>query len=353
MAAMNDLMLRALRREPVERTPVWFMRQAGRCLPAYREIRKERDFLSLVRDPEAAARVTALPLSYFPVDALVLFKDLSTPFEAAGLVVEMRKGVGPVVLEPWSGPGDVDRLRSFEPRDALDYVLEAIRLVASRHEVPVLGFVGAPFTLCSYLLRGSRAERLDGLREFIEREPRLWDRLAGFWADHLADFALAQAEAGAGAIQIFDSWAGALDADTYERRVAPYTARMLDSLAQAGVPTINFAIGNPDLLPAVARAGGDAIGIDWRVPLDTAWETVGTDRAVQGNLDPDIILEGEDAALAATEDVLRRAAGRPGHIFNVGHGLRPDSDHRVIRAVVQRVRDYTARGANPSATASA
>lgn len=342
---MNDLLLRALRREATGRTPVWFMRQAGRCLPRYREIRAEKSFLDLVGDPEAAAAVTSLPLEYFPVDALVLFMDLSTPFEGAGLEVEMRSGVGPVVLDPWTGPDDVGRLTPFDPRDALAHVMEAIRILADRETVPVLGFVGAPFTLCSYLLRGSRATRLNGIRALVRGRPGLWDRLAGFWAEHLAEFAVAQHEAGAAAIQVFDSWVGVLDPETYRDRVLPHTRALLARLSAAGVPSIHFGTGNPALLPALAEAGGDAIGLDWRLPIDRAWEAVGPDRAVQGNLDPAAILAGEAAALAATDDILSRVAGRPGHIFNVGHGLDPDSDPDVIRAVVERVHAFDPEGA--------
>jgi len=337
---MDDLLSRALRREPTERTPVWFMRQAGRCLPRYRELRAERTFLELVGDPEAAASVTSLPLEYFPVDALVLFMDLSTPFEAAGLQVEMRSGIGPVVLEPWSGPEDVARLRPFDPRASLGHVLEAIRILVGRERVPVLGFVGAPFTLCSYLLHGSRTTRLARLRALIRGRPDLWDRLAGFWVEHLAEFAIAQHEAGAVAVQVFDSWVGVLDPETYRERVLPATRRLFRRLSAAGVPAIHFGTGNPALLPALAEAGGDAIGLDWRQPIDRAWEAVGFERAVQGNLDPAAILAGESAALAATDDILERVGGRPGHIFNVGHGLDPDSDPAVIRAVVERVREF-------------
>ncbi len=341
---MNDLLIRALRREPTERTPVWFMRQAGRCLPRYRELRMEEAFLDIVADPRTAADVTSLPLEYFPVDALVLFMDLSTPFEAAGLSVEMRSGVGPVVGAPWSGPEDVGRLQSFDPRDRLEHVLEAIRILVARERVPVLGFVGAPFTLCSYLLRGSRVSRLTGLRALVRGRVGLWDRLAGFWVEHLAEFAIAQHEAGAAAVQVFDSWVGVLDPETYRTRVLPHTRRLLRRLAAAGVPAIHFGTGNPALLPALADAGGDALGVDWRLPIDQAWEAVGADRAVQGNLDPAAILAGEEAALAATDDVLRRVDGRPGHIFNVGHGLDPASDPAVIRAVVDRVHSFEAAG---------
>ncbi|WP_419948830.1 uroporphyrinogen decarboxylase [Candidatus Palauibacter sp.] len=337
---MNDLLLRTLAREPVERTPVWFMRQAGRSLPAYRELRRERGFLELVRDPESAARVTRLPLDYFDVDALVLFMDLSTPFEAAGIEVELRPGVGPVPLPPWEGLEDVDRLRPFEPRERLDFVLEAIRLLASDGERPVIGFVGAPFTLCSYLARGPRDSRLTQLRGLILRRPGLWDRLAGFWAEHLAEFAIAQHEAGAGAIQVFDSWCSVLDPGTYRARVLPYSRRLLQRLAERGVPTVHYGAAHE----AFAEAGGDAIGVDWRVPLDEAWRRIGTDRAIQGNLDPACILAGEEVARAGTRDVLRQAAGRSGHIFNLGHGLHPDSDPEVIAAVVDEVRRWKLPG---------
>ncbi|MCG8466925.1 MAG: uroporphyrinogen decarboxylase [Gemmatimonadetes bacterium] len=350
---MSDLFLRALAREPVERTPVWFMRQAGRCLPAYRAAREERGFFELVRDPEAAARVTALPLEYFPVDALVLFQDLSTPFEAAGLEVELRPGVGPVVLPPWEGLGDAARLVSFDPRDRLGYVLEAIRLLRARHEQPIIGFVGAPFTLCSYLTTGPRETRLAVLRAFMVEHPAAWDRLASFWVDHLAEFGIAQHEAGAGAIQVFDSWSGVLDPRLYETRVLPYSAALLDRLRAAGVPTVHFGSAYQDLLPLVAAAGGDGIGVDWRTPLDVAWEAIGVDRAIQGNLDPALVLAGEEAAVRGTLDVLERAGGRPGHIFNLGHGLHPDSDPKVIAAIVRAVRDAAQSEASCSASVSA
>lgn len=339
---MNDLLLRALARQPVERTPVWFMRQAGRSLPAYRELRRERGFLELVRDPQAAAQVTRLPLEYFDVDALVLFMDLSTPFEAAGIEIELRPGVGPVPLPPWGGLADVGRLRPFEPRDRLAFVLEAIRLLAADEGRPIIGFVGAPFTLCSYLARGTRDSRLAQLRAFMLRSPALWDRLAGFWAEHLAEFAIAQHEAGAGAIQVFDSWCGILDPHRYRTHVLPYSRRLLERLREKGIPTVHYGATHA----AVAEAGGDAISVDWRTPLDEAWDIVGSERAIQGNLDPACILAGEEAARAGTRDVLRRAGGRPGHVFNLGHGLHPDSDPEVIGAVVDEVRRWNPPGKN-------
>jgi uroporphyrinogen decarboxylase len=340
---MNDRILRALRREATDATPVWFMRQAGRCLPRYRELRADVAMFEVLRDPEAAAEITALPLEYFPVDALVLYNDISTPFFGAGLHVEIRPGWGPVVDRPIEGPADVARLRPHDPRETMDYILEQIRILVARHDVPVLGFVSAPFTLSTYLIKGARARNVEETKAFMWQEPAAWEALAGYWADHLGEFAVAQAEAGAAAIQVFDSWAGALAPDDYARYAQPYTHRILERIAAEGTPTINFTTGNPALLPLVAAAGGDAVGVDWRVPLDRAWDLVGHDRAIQGNLDPALLASGRDAALAGAADVLARAAGRPGHIFNVGHGLTPDADPEVIRAVVDLVHETSAR----------
>ena len=347
---MADLFKKALALEPTPRPPVWFMRQAGRCLPAYRALRREHSFQALVADPELAARATLLPTEYFPVDALVIFQDLSTPFPSAGVEIEMRAGVGPVPLPPWQGPGDVHRLQPFEPRESLDHVLEAIRLVAAHSPLPVIGFVGAPFTLCSYLCTGNRDSRLTNLRAFMIREPRTWDRLARFWADHLAEFAIAQAEAGAAAIQLFDSWCGVLGAEVYREFVQPHSRKILSRLREAGVPTIHYGSAHGDLLSEIAAAGGNLIGIDWRTPLDQARRALCQDgrRGLQGNLDPAALLGGHEAAVRETQDVLRRAGGMAGHVFNTGHGLRPDTDPAVVAAVVRAVRDWpSAKGSAP------
>jgi uroporphyrinogen decarboxylase len=336
----NDRLLRALARRPVDRTPVWFMRQAGRCLPRYRELRADLDFFRILRDPEKAAEITALPLEYFPVDAAVLFNDLVTPFIGAGLELELRKGVGPVPDRFVETAEDVTRLRDFDPRSALDFNLEAIRLLASRLDVPVLGFVGAPFTLCSYLVGGPRSRDLRELKSFLLREPRAWDRLASYWADHLAEFAIAQAEAGAGAIQVFDSWAGVLSVEDYRTHVLPYSWRLLDRLVRARVPTIHYFGGNPALLESVAETGADAISVDWRVPIDRAWFRIGYHHSIQGNLDPTAVLAGEEVAVSKTIEILERVGGRRGHIFNLGHGIHPESDHRVLQAIVRAVHQF-------------
>jgi uroporphyrinogen decarboxylase len=338
--AFNDRLLRALRLQPVDRTPLWFMRQAGRSLPRYREMRADLKFFEILRDPELSADITALPLEYYPLDAAVLYNDLCTPFLAAGFEVELVKGVGPVVDRPVQSAADVDRLPPFDPRQELDYNLDAIRILKERLDVPILGFVGAPFTLCSYLVKGPRSKELQELKAFILQEPAAWDKLATYWADHLAEFSVAQYEAGASAIQVFDSWAGVLSVEDYRTYALPYTWRILDRLARERIPSIHYYGGNPALLEAVAEAGGDAVSVDWRLPIDRAWERIGHHRAIQGNLDPVSLLGGEEVAVRRAREVLDRVKGRKGHIFNLGHGILPDTDHRVLEAVVRTVQEY-------------
>lgn len=332
--------MKALRREPVDATPVWFMRQAGRTLPRYRESRAMRDMFTILRDPEAAAEITAMPLDYFSVDAAVLYNDLVTPFMAAGLSLQMQPGIGPVVLDPIVTPADIDRLQPFDPRVELAYVMDQIRLLTKRLDVPVLGFIGAPFTLCSYLIRGSRSQQQEEIKEFMLRQPEAWHRLAEFWAEHLGEFGIAQYEAGAAAVQVFDSWAGSLSPEDYEEQVLPHSHRLISKMRAAGVPVIHFAAGNPALLPLIAQAGGDCISVDWRLPIDTAWDIIGEDRAIQGNLDPVALRAGKDVALKKARAIMDRVEGRPGHIFNGGHGLLPGTDPDVVKAVVDFVHEY-------------
>ncbi|HSL72547.1 MAG TPA: uroporphyrinogen decarboxylase [Longimicrobiales bacterium] len=339
---MNDRILRALRREPVDCTPVWFMRQAGRALPKYREKRADRDMFALLRDPPAAAEITVMPLEYFPVDAAVLYNDLVTPFFGAGIDLRMEVGVGPVVGNPIQTPADIDRLTPFDPRIALDWSLKQIRLVRTMIDVPVLGFIGAPFTLCSYLIKGKHSRQQEEIKEFIWRDPSAWHTLAGFWTDHLAEYGIAQYEAGAAAIQVFDSWVGSVGPEDYEEHIFPHTSALFQKMGDAGVPTIHFFTGNPALLPLIADAGGDAISVDWRLPIDVAWDMVGEERAIQGNLDPVVLLAGRTAALPKVRAILDRIGGRPGHIFNLGHGILPGTDHEVIRAVAEFVHEYDA-----------
>lgn len=334
---MNDLLIRALKREPLDRTPVWFMRQAGRSLPRYGTLKGDRDLIEATRDPELAARITALPLEYFPVDAAVLFADISTIFIGAGLDVRIEKGVGPVLPHPFDNAERVRSLSPFEPRDELDFVLETIHLLVERLDVPVIGFVGAPFTLMTYLVESPRSKERHGTKAFMWKERALWDELMSYWSEHLLSFAVAQSEAGAAGIQLFDSWAGCLSPDDYRESVLPYSRSILRGLETAGTPTIHFATGNPALLPALAEAGGNTIGLDWRVDIDAAWRVLGPDRGVQGNLDPVSLLAGSDVAVSRADRILRKVGGRPGHIFNVGHGILPETDPEVIRAVVEHV----------------
>lgn len=338
---MNDRIIKAIRREPVDATPVWFMRQAGRSLPRYRDLRAEAGMFEILRDPEAAAEITSMPLEYFPVDACVLYNDLSTPFFGAGFNVEMRPGIGPVVDWLIRTPEDLDRMTPFDPRVEMDYIMAQITLLTKRLEVPVLGFVGAPFTLSSYLISGPGSRNQVETKTFMWREEEAWNRLATFWVDHMIEFGIAQYEAGAVVVQVFDSWAGYLGVDDYERYVFPHMQRLFAAYREAGVPTINFLTGNPRLLPLMAEAGGDTIGVDWRMPIEEAWEIAGDDRGVQGNLDPVVLLAGREPALRKTRDILDRVEGRPGHIFNCGHGLLPGTDPDVLRAVVDFVHEYT------------
>jgi len=336
---MNDRLLRAVRGELLDTTPVWFMRQAGRSLARYHTLKGERDLLEVTRDPELAAEITMLPLEYFPVDGAVLYADISTIFVGAGIDVRIEKGLGPVLPHPFDTEARIRSLEPFDPRETLDFVMETLRILKSRLDIPVLGFIGAPFTLMTYMVESPRSRDRTGTKSFMWREPDLWDELMSYWSDHLIEFAAAQFEAGASVIQMFDSWAGVLHPDDYRRSVQPYTARILTGLRKRGIPTINFATGNPALLPLMAEAGGDVIGLDWRVEIGRGWETVGRDRGrgVQGNLDPVALLAGAEVAVDAARSILEAVGGHPGHIFNVGHGLHPETDPEVVKRVVDYV----------------
>jgi uroporphyrinogen decarboxylase len=335
----TPLLVRAARCEPVERTPVWFMRQAGRSLPEYRAVRARHSFFEVAHTPELCAEVTLQPVRRHDVDAAVLFADIMTPVLGMGVEVELVEGVGPVVERPVRSAADVERLRVPDPEEAFAPVLEAVRIVRAElaAEKAVVGFCGGPFTVASYLVEGRPAREPARTKALMLAEPRVWAALLEKLADTFAAYVAAKARAGADAIQLFDSWVGSLSRQHYADHVAPWSARVL---AAAGVPTIHFGTGTVALLETMAQAGGDVIGLDWRVPLDEARELVGG-RAVQGNLDPAVLLAPWEVVEREALDVLDRAGGRPGHIFNLGHGVLPDTDPETLTRLAHLVHERT------------
>jgi len=337
------LLVRACRREPVERTPVWFMRQAGRSLPEYRALRERYGFFAIASRPELCAQVTLEPVRRHGVDAAVLFADIMTPVLAMGAPVQLVEGVGPVADPPLRSAADVRRLRLPEPEEAFAPVLQALRLV--RAELPaekaLVGFCGGPFTVACYLVEGRASRDFLAAKALMLREPVVWHALLERLAEAFAAYAAAQVAAGADAIQLFDSWAGVLSPRAYEEFAAPYSARVLSALE---APTIHFGTATAGILTHMRDAGGDVIGLDWRVELDRAWAAVGLDRGVQGNLDPACLLGPWERVEAAALDVLARAGGRRGHIFNLGHGVLPETDPGVLGRLVDLVHERTAAG---------
>ncbi|MGZ5214559.1 MAG: uroporphyrinogen decarboxylase [Actinomycetota bacterium] len=342
-----DRFLRACRREPVDRTPVWFMRQAGRYLPEYRAVRGQGDILDTCLRPHLVTEITLQPVRRMAVDVAILFSDIMVPLAAVGVPVRIEPGVGPVVDDPIRTADDVARLRPLEPETDVPHVLEAIRLLRKELHVPLLGFAGAPFTLASYLVEGGPSRTHERTKALMLGEPAVWDALMGALVAIVLPHLRAQAGAGAQALQVFDSWVGALGPDAYERSVFPHMRRLFDGLADVGVPTIHFGVGTGELLAAMRRAGGDVIGVDWRTPLDVAWDRVGPDVAVQGNLDPAVLSAPWDVVEAETDRVLARAASRDGHIFNLGHGVPPGTDPDTLRRLVDLVHERTERQEGP------
>jgi uroporphyrinogen decarboxylase len=337
---MEPLLVRAARREPVEHTPVWFMRQAGRSLPEYRAIRERHSFWEVAHTPELCAEVTLQPVRRHGVDAAVMFADIMTPVLGMGLDVELVEGVGPVVAEPVRTIADVERLRVPDAEEAFAPLLEAIRIVRGElvPEQAVVGFCGGPFTVAGYLVEGKPSREFATVKTLMYSEPEVWRALMEKLADCFAGYVAAQARAGADVVQLFDSWVGALSPADYEEFVAPWSARIL---AAVDVPTIHFGTGASTLLPAMARAGGDVIGLDWRIALDDGWAVVGEERGVQGNLDPAVLLGPWERVVTAARDVLARAGGRAGHIFNLGHGVLPRTDPDVVSRLAELVQEST------------
>ncbi|MGQ0432960.1 MAG: uroporphyrinogen decarboxylase [Microthrixaceae bacterium] len=340
MGLADTPLLRAARGLPASRVPVWFMRQAGRSLPEYRALRGDGSILDAIHDPATAAEITLQPVRRYDVDAAILFSDIVVPAAAIGFGVDVAPGVGPVVTEPFRTKADLARLRPYEPAVDAPYVQQTVRLVAQElgDTTPVIGFAGAPFTVASYLIEG-RPSRTYGLtKAMMHGDSDLWRELLDRLADMAIASLLAQIEAGASAIQLFDSWAGALSPDVYEDLVMPASAKVFAAIEATGVPRIHFGVGTGELLTLMGDAGADVVGVDWRVPLDVARGRV-PGKAVQGNLDPAVCLAPWEVVADRTRDVLRRNGGRPGHIFNLGHGVTPDLDPDVLKRIVELVHD--------------
>ena len=335
--------LRACRREPVDHTPIWLMRQAGRYMPEYRAIRAKHTMLEVIRTPELAAEITLQPIEAFGMDAAIIFSDILPPLVGMGLNLEFVKGEGPVIYNPIRTVADIEALQTPSAEENMGFTLEAIRLVVEEltpRGVPLIGFAGAPFTLASYAIEGGGSKNYERTKALMYQYPDAWDMLMRKLATVQAGYLLQQARAGASALQLFDSWAGlALGLQDYVRYIQPYNKLLFAELEKANVPTINFSTGTAFYLDEVAACGGTVIGVDWRIPLDMAWEKVGYDRAVQGNLDPTVLLTDWETV----DDVLGRVNGRSGHIFNLGHGIFPTVPTDTVKRLVAYVQETTQR----------
>lgn len=341
--AKNDCFLRACRREPVPYTPVWFMRQAGRYQAEYRAIREKYSLLEICREPELAAEVTLLPIKQLGVDAAILFSDIMVPLGGMGVDFEIRESVGPMVNPPIRSLAQVEALRPLEPEEGVPFVLEAIRILRRELPVPLIGFSGAPFTLASYLVEGRPSRNYLYTKQMMYGAPEVWSALMERLAGMVVTYLKAQVAAGAEAVQVFDSWVGALAPQDYQTYVLPHMKRLFAGLKDLGVPIIHFGVGTGMLLELLREAGGDVIGLDWRVPLDQGWQRIGYDRGVQGNLDSTLLFAPEPLLESRIREILAQAGGRPGHIFNLGHGVLPETNPDTLRRVVEIVHTASSR----------
>lgn len=348
---MNDRFLRACHREPVDATPVWFMRQAGRYMPEYRAIREKYSLLEICYHPELAAEVTLQPVRALGVDAAILFADILLPAIPLGVGLEFAKGEGPVLKNPVRTMGDVKNLRPVNPESDLGYVMDAIRILREMLRpgsaqalsgVPLIGFCGAPFTVASYLIEGGSSREFLKTKSMMYSTPEVFHALMEKLSDVLRDYLVAQIHAGAQAVQVFDSWVGALNPQDYENFVLPYSQKILQAVKKENVPAIHFGTNTTTLLPLMKQAGGDVIGLDWRIPLNDGWKILGDDVAVQGNLDPALLFAPLPELKVRVHDILKRANGKPGHIFNLGHGILQNTPVDNVKAVVDMVHEFSA-----------
>jgi uroporphyrinogen decarboxylase len=339
---INDRFLRACRRETVDATPVWFMRQAGRYMPEYRAIREKYSLIEICRHPEIAAEVTMQPVRALGVDAAILFADILLPVIPLGLGLEFARGEGPVIASPVRTLDDVQAMKPFNAESDLGYVLDAIRILrGTLNGIPLIGFCGAPFTVASYIIEGGSSREFLKTKSMMYSAPEVFHALMEKLSVVMSNYLVAQIHAGAQAVQVFDSWVGALSPADYETFVLPYSQKVLKAADARNVPVIHFGTNTTTLLPLMKRAGGSVLGLDWRVPLDDGWKIIGYDRAVQGNLDPALLFAPLPEIKARVHDILVRAEGRPGHIFNLGHGILQNTPVDNVKAVVELVHEYS------------
>ena len=347
MSAPNSSFVRACRMQTVDRTPVWFMRQAGRYMPEYRAVRKQHSLLEICKKPALAAEVTITAAEILQVDAAIIFADLLLPLEVMGLPFHFSAGEGPVIDKPVRTKQDVAKLRTDRAGD-LGYVSEAVSLVARhfRDRVPVIGFCGAPFTLASYMIEGGGSRNYVHTKKMMYNSPAEWDAIMRKLVTVTSEYAAEQVRAGADAIQIFDSWVGSLSVEDYRRYVLPHVKQMVNGLQKAGAPIVYFGTDSATLLPAMKETRSDVIGLDWRIPLDEGWQRLDYACAVQGNLDPVLLFADWKELKSRAVDILKRAAGRPGHIFNLGHGILPETPVENVKSLARFVREYGAPPTN-------
>lgn len=337
--------IKACRREETDATPVWFMRQAGRYMPEYRAVRSQLTMLEAIRSPEIAFAITMQPINAFNLDAAIIFADILTPLIGMGINLDFVKGEGPQIENPLTTTRAIDMLGAPPTEEALPFALEAIRLTVKelnpRH-IPLIGFAGAPFTLASYAIEGGGSKNYERTKGLMYTEPAAWKRLMDKLVTVLSDLVVKQVEAGVSAIQIFDSWAGALSPRDFARFVAPYNRQLIEIAKKTGVPVIYFSTGTGGMFEQVTALGSDVVSIDWRIALDKAWHEIGYDRAIQGNLDPLLLFAPWREVQAAADEILRQATGRPGHIFNLGHGILPGTPVETVRRLADYVHEKTA-----------
>ena len=338
--------IRACLRQPTDATPVWFMRQAGRYMPQYRAVRSNITMLDAIRSPQIAHEITMQPIDAFDLDAAIIFADILTPLIGMGIELDFIKGEGPQIENPLRRTLDIDRLGTPAAQEALPFALEAIKMTVDAltpRNIPLIGFSGAPFTLASYAIEGGGSKNYELTKGLMWAEPAAWKRLMTKLVTVLGDLLTQQVAAGASVLQIFDSWVGVLGPRDFTRYVAPYTRQLIEIARKTGVPVIYFSTGTGTMFDQVAALGSDVISIDWRVNLDTAWSQIGPEQAIQGNLDPVALLSPWPEVQAQTDEILRQAAGRPGHIFNLGHGILPPTPVDTVRRLAQYVHEKTAR----------